>query len=90
VILYNCGQVTHDDYIHGFSEEEENRRHRKVTYKSAILESIFVTSSLPKSFDAISILMNVISPDKARKVVIYLLETGMYALVAIVERTFTR
>ena len=34
--------------------------------------------------------MNVISPDKARKVVIYLLETGMYALVAIVERTFTR
>jgi len=31
-----------------------------------------------------------ISPDKARKAVIYPLETGIYALVKISERTFTR
>ena len=32
----------------------------------------------------------VISPDKARKGVIYPLKTGIYALVGISERTFTR
>jgi len=32
----------------------------------------------------------VISPDKARKGVIYPLKTGIYALVGITERTFTR
>jgi len=31
-----------------------------------------------------------ISPDKARKGVIYPLKTGIYALVGISERTFTR
>jgi len=31
-----------------------------------------------------------ISPDKARKGVIYPLQTGIYALVVISERTFTR
>jgi len=31
-----------------------------------------------------------ISPDKARKGVIYPLKTGIYALVGIYERTFTR
>jgi len=31
-----------------------------------------------------------ISPDKARKGVIYPLKTGIYALVGIPERTFTR
>ena len=33
---------------------------------------------------------DIISPDKARKGVIYPLETGIYALVKISERTFTR
>jgi len=33
---------------------------------------------------------NTISPDKARKGVIYPLKTGIYALVGISERTFTR
>ena len=36
------------------------------------------------------IVIMVISPDKARKGVIYPLKTGIYALVGISERTFTR
>ena len=91
-ILCNCGQVTYDDYIHvhGFSEEEINRRQRKITYKSAILDLTFATSPLSKSVDAIGILIYFISSDKARKVVIYHLKTDMYALVAIFEQLFTR
>ena len=34
--------------------------------------------------------IGIISPDKARKGVIYPLKTGIYALVRISERTFTR
>jgi len=34
--------------------------------------------------------INYISPDKARKGVIYPLKTGIYALVGISESTFTR
>ena len=34
--------------------------------------------------------INCISPDKARKGVIYPLKTGIYALVGISKRTFTR
>jgi len=34
--------------------------------------------------------LQIISPDKARKGVIYPLKTGIYALVGISERTFTR
>jgi len=41
---------------------------------------IALTHSMPGS----------ISPDKARKGVIYPLKTGIYALVGISERTFTR
>ena len=62
----------------------------KKSYKSATLNLTFATSPLPKSVDAISILINFISPDKAGKGVIYHLNTGMYALVAIFERTITR
>jgi len=38
----------------------------------------------------IIVLVEIISPDKARKGVIYPLKTGIYALVGISERTFTR
>jgi len=36
------------------------------------------------------VLFTSISPDKARKGVIYPLKTGIYALVGISERTYTR
>jgi len=42
------------------------------------------------TLDPLTQIQPTISPDKARKGVIYPLKTGIYALVGISERTFTR
>ena len=50
---------------------------------------VYYPSRMPDTSPPV-ILATAISPDKARKGVIYPLKTGIYALVGVSKRTFTR
>jgi len=90
-----------EDFLCPLYEDFHHRKLMSCLVRRHFLEQTFILATeivsivnywniLPEETLPYLLSVVTISPDKARKGVIYPLKTGIYALVGISERTFTR